>query len=105
MALLYATVAAAGSDQAGATEIKSRYTQVTGGDDSVGVRLSSAGQFPCEVYIYNTHATGGVKVYPHVGGDINDGTQNAAVTIEGKSLAVFVCMDGTTWAAQYTANT
>jgi hypothetical protein len=105
MALLYATVAAAGSDQAGATEIISRYTQVTGGDGSVGVRLSLASKFPCEFYVYNTHATGGVKVYPHVGGDINDGTTDAAIVMEGKTLAVFVCMDGTTWAGQFTADT
>lgn len=105
MALLYSTVAAAGSSQATATELISRYTQVTGGDGTVGVRLSLANSFPCEFYVYNTHATGGVSVYPHVGGDINDGSTNAAVVIEGKTLGVFVCMDGTTWAAQFTANT
>jgi len=43
-------------------------------------------------------------VYPHSGGDINDGTGDAAVTIEGKTLAIFECVDGTTWAAIYTAN-
>jgi len=36
--------------------------------------------------------------------DINDGTGDAAVTIEGKTLAIFECVDGTTWAAIYTAN-
>jgi hypothetical protein len=29
---------------------------------------------------------------------------NAAIVIEGKSLARFVALDATTWAAQYTAN-
>lgn len=104
MALLYATVAAAGSSSATATELKSRYTQVTGGDDSVGVRLSGAGNFPTEQLVYNTHATGGVKVYPHTGGNINGGSTDAAVVIEGKTLAVFVCMDGTLWAAIFTVN-
>jgi len=103
--MLYATVTAAGSSQATATEIVAHYVEVNGGDDSVGVRLSGASRFPRTVYVYNTHATGGVKVYPHVGGNINGGTTDAAVTIEGKSLAIFVCMDGTIWAAQYTANT
>lgn len=104
MALLYATVTAAGSSQATATELASRFTQVDGADGSVGVRLSNAA-IPCECFVYNTHATNGLKVYPHSGGDINDGSQDAAITIEGKSLAIFVCLDGTTWAAIYTVNT
>lgn len=101
--LIYATVAAAGSTQATATELTSKYTTVTGGDGSVGVRLSAA-KPGNEFHVYNQHATGGVKVYPHVGGDINDGTQDAAVVIEGKTLGIFECMDGVTWAAQYTAD-
>lgn len=104
MGLLYSTVAAAGSSQATATEVIARCTTVTGGDGSVGVRLSRptpANQF----FVYNADATGGVKVYPHVGGDINDGTTNDAVVIEGKTVGIFTCMDGTTWAARYTADT
>jgi hypothetical protein len=104
MAILSATVAAAGSSQATATEIASRFTTVTGGDGAVGVRLTQAAP-GTEFWIYNAAATGGVKVYPHVGGDINDGTQDAAVVIEGKTLAVLACMDGTTWAARYTVDT
>lgn len=104
MALLYATVAAAGSSQATATELTNRYTTVTGGDGSVGVRLS--GSAPgTEFHVYNAAATGGVKVYPHVGGDINDGSQNAAVIIEGKSLGIFSCMDGVTWGSIFTVDT
>lgn len=102
--LIYSTVAAAGSSQATATEVSSRFTSVTGGDGSVGIRLSRA--VPGQEYrIYNAAATGGVKVYPHVGGDINDGTQNAAVVMEGKTLGLFTCMDGTTWGAIYTTDT
>lgn len=104
MALLYGTIAAAGSDQAGATAIANRYTTVTGGDDSVGVRLP--GCIPgSEFYVYNQHASGGVKVYPASGDDINDGSADAAITIEGKTLAIFVAMDTSTWAAVFTTNT
>lgn len=103
MALLFGTATAAGSDQAGATELANRYTQATGGSDVAGVRLARLGQLPSEMYVYNPDMLG-LVVYPHVGGDINDGSTNAGVTIAGKSLAVFVCMDGTTWAAQYTPN-
>lgn len=104
MALLYATVAAAGSDQAGATELVNRYNTVTGADDAVGVRLSLPSP-NAEVFVYSTAATAGLLVYPHVGGDINDGSQNAAITIEGKTLAHFVCLDGVTWGCIFTANT
>jgi hypothetical protein len=97
-------IAGAGSDQAGATAINPNYVTVSGADGSVGVRLPepTPGR---ECRVYNLHATSGLKVYPHVGGDINDGSQNAAVTIEGKTLAIFYAVDATTWAAIYTANT
>jgi len=104
MSKLFGTIAAAGSDQAGATAIAARFTTVTGGDDSVGVRLP--GCLPgSEFFVYNQHATGGVKVYPASGDDINDGTTDAAIVIEGKTLAIFVGMDKATWAAVFTTNT
>lgn len=98
------TCAGAGADQAGATEIPSHYVSVTGADGTVGVKLKPPGNGRL-CLIYNLHATAGLKVYPHSGGDINDGTQDAAIVIEGKTLAVFWAVDGTTWAAIYTANT
>lgn len=104
MSKLFGTIAAAGSDQAGATPIAARFTNVTGGDDSVGVRLP--GCVPgSQFFIYNQAATGGVKVYPATGDDINDGTTDAAVVIEGKTLAMFVGMDNATWGAIFTTNT
>lgn len=104
MPLLYGTIAAAGSDQAGATPIVNRVTQVTGADGSAGVRLPGATP-GAEFHVYNTHATSGLKIYPASGDDINDGTQDAAITIEGKTVAFFVALDTTTWAARYTADT
>lgn len=55
--------------------------------------------------IVDADATNGLKIYPPVGMDINDGTTNAAITIEGKTLAQFVYLDDTTIAATFTVNT
>lgn len=98
------TLAGAGSDLAGAGALEAGINIVSGADGTVGVRLPAPtpGLF---VAVYNLHATNGLKVYPHSGGDINDGTGDAAVTIEGKTLAEFFAIDATTWAAIYTANT
>lgn len=98
------TVAAAGSAQGDAGSLADGLNYVSAADGTKGVVLPTG--FPGRtVRVYNLHASNGLKVYPHSGGDINDGTQDAAVTTEGKTLAVFECVDGTTWAAIYTANT
>lgn len=98
------TVVAAGTDQAGATAIANQITFVTGtGGGAEGVRLPavSAGSI---YLVYETTAATGLKIYPATGDDINGGSANAAITIEGKSLAMFVGLDSSTWAAIYTAN-
>lgn len=97
------TVAAAGSAQGDAAALGSGTTIVTGADGTKGVVLpaASAGRYR---EVYNTHATNGLKIYPASGDDINDGTTNAAITIEGKTLAIFRAIDDTTWAAIYTVN-
>lgn len=97
-------LAAAGTVIGDAAAITSRFTTVSGADDTKGVRLPSGASPGDEYKVYNQHATAGLKVYPPVNGDINDGSANAAVVIEGKTLATFINMDGTTWAGVYTAN-
>lgn len=96
------TVAAAGTTYADATALVKTVSQVTGADGTVGVIIPAGWDY---AEVYNAHATAGLKVYAPAGGDINDGTQNAAIIIEGKTLAVLRNLDGTTWAAQYTVNT
>jgi hypothetical protein len=98
------SAAAAGNSQATATLMPSNHVSVSGADGTKGVRLPAPSRGKV-CLVYNEHATLGLKVYPHVGGDINDGTQNAAITIEGKTLALFWALDLTTWAARYTADT
>ena len=97
------SVAAAGSAQGDATAlVAGRLNTVSGADNTKGVVLPAAATLP--VLVYNEHASNGLKVYPASGDDINDGTANAAVTIEGKTLAWFIPIDSSTWAATFTAN-
>ena len=98
------TIAAAGSEQGDAQAIVNQITHVSAADGTKGVVLPAAAA-GLLAYVYNLHASNGLKVYPASGDDINDGTTDAAVTIEGKTLAVFVALDSTTWAATFTANT
>lgn len=99
-----AAVAAAGSTAGDAAALSYGMNIVSAADGTKGVILPTG--FPgAKVSVYSSVATNGLKVYPHTGGDINDGTTDAAVTIEGKTHSIFECMDGTTWAAIYTANT
>ena len=99
-----ASKAAAGSTQADATllALNSNNT-VSGADGTKGARLPPA-VAGCFCNVYNEHASNGLKIYPASGDDINDGTADAAITIEGKTVATMRCLDGATWAAAFTVN-
>ena len=99
-----ASVAAAGSAQGDAAALVGRVNTVSAADGTKGVILPAA-IAGIVVEVYNEHATNGLKIYPASGDDINDGSADAAITIEGKTLARFVAVDTSTWAAQYTVNT
>ena len=99
------TVAAAGTNQGTAAVLGDIVTTVTGADGSNGVILPVPVFLLQELTVYSSTATNGLNVYPHVGGDINDGGINSAIVIEGKTMATFINLDGTTWMAMYTANT
>lgn len=99
-----ATLAAAGADQAGAAAIVAQVTFVTAADGTKGVRLPAVTAGAMYI-VYSTVATNGLKVYPASGDDINDATGDAAITIEGKTMAIFIGMDTSTWGAIYTVNT
>jgi hypothetical protein len=98
------SVAAAGSAQGDAGALTADAVNiVTAGDGTKGVVLPTAvaGSF---VLVYHSVATQPLPVYPASGDDINDGTTNVAVDLEGKTFGLFVAVDDTTWAAMYTAN-
>lgn len=98
------SIAAAGSVTGDATAVTHRLTTVSAADATKGVKLPTPTKAGIRVFVYNEHALNGLKIYPHTGGDINDGATDAAITTEGKTWAEFLALDTTTWAAVYTAN-
>lgn len=97
-------ITAAGTTQATATPIGAPLANVSGADGTKGVRLPAiirAGQ--C-VAVYNATALNGLNVYPNTGATINGGAANTPISIEGKTLALFMAVSATNWAAIYTAN-
>jgi hypothetical protein len=97
------TLAAAGSAQGDAAAVADFATSVSAADGTKGVVLPAAAAG--KVYlVYNEHATSGLKVYPNTSDTINGGSANAAVTTEGKTLALFYALDATNWGAIFTAN-
>jgi hypothetical protein len=97
-------LAAAGSSVADGGAIVNAVSVVSAADGTKGVVLPAA-KAGRTFLVYNSHASNGLKVYAPSGGDINDGSADAAVTIEGKTLAIFVALDTSTYAAIFTANT
>jgi len=100
-----ATIASAGSTQSDAAALTAQVNIITGADGTKGVVLPAAVAGMPPIYVYNSVATNGLKIYPASGDDINDGSADASIIIEGKTLAVLVATDASTWAAQYTVNT
>lgn len=97
-------LAAAGSNQGTAAAITKTLSNVTGANGTLAVRLPTPvpGQ---PFFVYNSVATNGLPIFPPSGAAINGGTGDAAVTIEGKTLAVFIATSATNYAAIFTANT
>lgn len=96
-------LAATGTVIANAAAVVNAVTVVSAADDAKGVVLpaSVAGKVNL---IYSSVATCGLKIYPPVNSSINGGSANAAIVIEGKSLALFVCTNATNWASMFTVN-
>lgn len=99
------TVASAGSVQGDAASLTGGFNTVTGADGTKGVILPPAVAGGPPVYIYNAVATNGLKFYPATGDTLNGGSANAALTMEGKTLAVCYPVDATNWAVDFVANT
>lgn len=100
------SIAAAGSAQGDAAAIPTgaSFTLVTGADGTKGVILPVPVMDGQVILVYSTVATNGLKIYPPSGGAINGGTGDAAITIEGKTLALFAASSAGNWTAIYTAN-
>ena len=90
------SVNAAGSGIGNATAITNRFTVVGAADNSKGVILPvpTAGDM---YLVISSVASNGLKVYPQVNSSINFGTANAAYTMEGQVLHMFVANNTTNW--------
>jgi hypothetical protein len=94
-------VDAAGALQETATVLPYTVNNVGGVDGTTGVILPAADP-GCLVMVNNTDALSQLLIYPPSGGTINGGTADAAIEINAKTGAIFVCTDGTNWGAIYT---
>ena len=96
------TVAAAGSDQAGAgaiTQGSGAVVIVTGADDAKGVRLPLLSD--CTVgetyFLMNNLSNKTLEVYPGSGDAVNVSSDNTAITVAADTINIFICMDSAEW--------
>ena len=92
----FASVTAAGSDQAGAAAITKFYNSVSGADGSKGVRLPTGAIAGMTCHISNSGGSN-LKVYPASGQQINAAGSNTAVTQGGGVYVMFVYTGSNTW--------
>lgn len=91
-----ATVAATGSAQTDAAAVPlAAFVYVTAANATKGVILPATAP-GTKIHIHNV-ANAVLKLYPHSGGDINDGTQDAAFSVPAKVPCVAINIDGVTW--------
>lgn len=93
-----ASVAAAGSNQSGATLLTGTMNEVTGADGTKGVKLPVIARPGHSVTVYNAHASNALKVYPNSSATIAGGSANAAITLNALTTARFTASSTTNWA-------
>ena len=96
------TVAAAGSDQAGAgaiTQGSGAVVIATGADNTKGIRLPLLSDCTVgEVYfVMNNLSNKTLEVYPGSGDAINVSSDNTAITVAADTINIFICMDSAEW--------
>lgn len=91
-----ASIAAAGSDQTGATQITAKVQLVTASDGTKGVKLPAA-PTAGDVYIICNTVGAALELYPGTGGTINNLSANAAGTILASASAICVASSATQW--------
>ena len=96
------TVAAAGSDQAGAGAIvqgSGAVVIVTAADDAKGVRLPLLSDCTVgEVYfVMNNLSNKTLEVYPGSGDAVNVSSDNTPITVAADTINIFICMDTAEW--------
>jgi len=96
------SVAAAGSDQAGAGAIvqgSGAVVIVTAADNSKGVRLPLLSACTVgEVYfVMNNLSNKTLEIFPGSGDAINVSSDNTAITVAADTITMFICMDAAEW--------
>lgn len=97
------SLAALGSDLAGAAQLKPGVTAVTGADGAKGVRLPSGAGGGVTVLVVNTVDSQNLLIYPASGGVINYGSASAAYTLAGRKHALLVSVAADQWYTVLTA--
>lgn len=95
----FASIGAAGSNQGDATAITTNDVVVTGADGTKGVRLPADGA-DITIVLQNNGGAGGtnaLSVYPPSGAKINQGADDAAISIPGSSAAIFRRITTNVW--------
>lgn len=88
-----AAVAAAGSTQAGATLLADSINVVNSGTGGVRLPSATAGM---RVIVRNTTGST-INVYPFLGGNINGGSANVAVTLPTGTAVEYIASSSTAW--------
>ena len=96
------TVAAAGGNQGAAAAISATggtLVQVTGADDSKGVRLPLLSDVTVGTVflIFNNLSNKTLEVYPGSGDGINPASDNAGVTIAADTIMLCIALDSAEW--------
>ncbi len=96
------TVAAAGSDQAGATEISAgggTLVTVTGAGSNKGVKLPALSGVNAGVMfvIVNTNASNTLEIYPNTGDKILPAADNAGITVAASTGLILWKADDDSW--------
>jgi len=92
-----ATVAAAGSAQGDAAALVNHFSNVTGGDAAVGVRLPLVASGQTYTVFNNSAAV--LLVYPDSGSKIGTGSTNAALSQAAGTSVVYERISSTVWCA------
>lgn len=100
-----ATIAAAGSGQTDATTAGGSVSIVTAASGANGVIVAKAKIIGRQRVIYSSAATNALLVYPPVGGTINNGTINAALSLPARKPVYMIAIDNTglNWIANISA--
>ena len=94
------TVAAAGASQGAEGATGGTFVQVTGADDSKGVRLPLLSDVTVGTVflIFNNLSNKTLEVYPGSGDGINPASDDAGVTIAADTIMLCIALDTAEWA-------